>query len=711
MCRYFILFFIQFINAQIIQNKLCTHTDYGDACAQIQRDQVLECQKVTSVADCIIAADTGLPSLSVLTAEEALLGASQVTGSASVIGEIIGDLPYQTAVLVRSSFTGGFENLKGSRYCHPGYDHDELVTKFVLEELEWKIISLACSNGTIVEQKFSALASFFGDSCRPGRWTQDDALDTKLKLAYPSLCSKCGSNGCDTKYQEPLQDTLSCLSDSGGDVALTTLNYARIFLNQSSNAQNFRYLCSDGSVSSPDSPCTWTNQLNRIIISSSQSAVFISEYLQSKLPSFAIGQFQVASSTDSVLETSLATVLQLNKRDRVVLRSPTPLSNYVRANRTIPSPEENVKCNLTVRWSTVNELEQGKCLWLRQVAVNFGIQPVISCVRSGDGDDISSLDNISNGLADITFADANYGYIARRKNLTNVAFPETDPRQLSKIVVVIRSESNFSGFGDLKGQRACLPEYGGKEWLAFIDALRSRKILDTSCDYGKLLSDFVGPSCAPGAINYKDYDISGTDSDKLCSNCLPVNNTGTAMYCNADNMNKYYGSVGALKCLSDNSGDYAVISTNDLPIHFRDRDQFKVICRNGSVAQYAGFEVDENAPLTIITAGEVVIVNGSAIYNDAVLLLRDIEKEFGQDLRKPFKVFDAFNRTKDLLFPDSTPGLSFTETNTYIRNFQELISSSEKCGNASSFALRLMPATFVLVVIQLMRFGQFCFDY
>lgn len=35
-----------------------------------------------------------------------------------------------------------------------------------------------------------------------------------------------------------------------------------------------------------------------------------------------------------------------------------------------------------------------------------------------------------------------------------------------------------------------------------------------------------------------------------------------AKYCNANSGNKYYDSLGALKCLEENNGDYAVIALN-----------------------------------------------------------------------------------------------------------------------------------------------------
>lgn len=45
-----------------------------------------------------------------------------------------------------------------------------------------------------------------------------------------------------------------------------------------------------------------------------------------------------------------------------------------------------------------------------------------------------------------------------------MAYPETDTRQLSSILVVVRADATDppKTLSDLKGKRSCFPEYGGK---------------------------------------------------------------------------------------------------------------------------------------------------------------------------------------------------------------------------------------------------------
>ncbi|XP_066263060.1 transferrin-like isoform X2 [Euwallacea similis] len=684
--------------AQNIANKLCTDINNNDACQQIAREQEIACQVFPSKTDCILDIDQGFSTLTVLNPEEAFLAAGLVSTNVIVLAEIIeSNPPYETAILARLAYKGGLgDKAKGLKFCHPGYNHEERVTRYILDEFDYKTANISCGVDTFTEEKFKALANFFGSSCRPGTWTEDSEFDTYLKNKYPSLCELCGSNGCNTKYLAPFNDSLTCLSN-GGDLALTTVKYAQDFLSSGSNANNFQYLCSNGSVSS--TPCSWTKQLNRLLVTTRESYATFRTLIENKLPSY------ISGIDSDVSQQYLATLLQLAKQDTVkLLDKATDLKSYVSERRAIPNPDEAdvIKCGPLLKWSVTSNVEENKCRWLRQASVTHGLYPVVNCVKSTDNDTVSSLDNLENGSADIAFIDASFGYIARRKNLTNVAYPETDIGRLNRIVIVVRNNSSwYTNFNDFEGRNVCLPEYGGKEWLAFIDLLRTQKVLKDSTDYGSIFSDFVGDSCAPGA-NSKDLDIPNTNIDKLCAKCYPVDAITTSKYCNADLNNKYYGSKGALLCLEENSGDYAVIASNDLPrFYLRNataRQQFRVISKNGSLAAYPGFEVDEEAPITLIVSGEVVYKNSSAVqYNNTVLYLRHLEAEFGLNLEKAFKVFESFNHTKNLLFPDSTPGLTFTGTNKYISNYRELLENSQEEFNTTGGGTRLTVSAFITI--------------
>lgn len=117
-----------------------------------------------------------------------------------------------------------------------------------------------------------------------------------------------------------------------------------------------------------------------------------------------------------------------------------------------------------------------------------------------------------------------------------------------------------------------------------MDEGRTKGVLaKDTCDYGKLVSDFVSDSCVPGT-NSDDHAVTaGTDSDKLCSLCQSSASVlskqtihmcgpysryvicfiAAAKNCNADNTNNYYGSEGALRCLLE-VGQFAVITKRSI---------------------------------------------------------------------------------------------------------------------------------------------------
>jgi len=251
-----------------------------------------------------------------------------------------------------------------------------------------------------------------------------------------------------------------------------------------------------------------------------------------------------------------------------------------------------------------------------------------------------------------------------------------------------------------------MPEYGGIEWLSFINTAREHKILSKStCDYGELISEFVGDSCIPGAHDGEHEKTSKTNHDLLCKLCVPdPYNSKTAVTCNSDNTNKYYGNVGALKCLQE-VGDYAVITKGDYEkINALD---FRVLCKNGSLASYKGFNVDADCALSTTIDSEVVSKRDNSKNPDISTVLLNFEKRFGTDRVKAFEVFNVFNNTLDLLFKDSTPGLdSVASDNKYIKKYIDVIAHIDQCsidGKSSAAEPLILPLLLVCPLVLLSK--------
>lgn len=151
--------------------------------------------------------------------------------------------------------------------------------------------------------------------------------------------------------------------------------------------------------------------------------------------------------------------------------------------------------------------------------------------------------------------------------MSTVLYTETKNNKNSVIIAVTRepNDNNFpiTSFHDLKGKKACFPEYGGIDWLSFIKVARTSGVISSrSCDYPRLTSELLSGACTPGIkdLDHSKHSVPKDISSKLCSACLTRNDTS----CSANETNRYYGDKGAMRCLTDKAGEVAFIEVNNI---------------------------------------------------------------------------------------------------------------------------------------------------
>lgn len=200
------------------------------------------------------------------------------------------ETPTQTVVLVKSDYSGGIAGLKNKKYCHPGFKYEEIITPLLLQEFENAVLNrnsanICANEGTLLEKYIKSLSEIFGPSCRPGIWTVNTTLNTKLRESvhfivsnssqrcalftestYSSLCSLCTSQSCNQPSTDPFQESLDCLVNNDADVAFTALDKAEIFFQNAENALKYKFLCKDDTTSGPETPCVWSKQLRTLIV-------------------------------------------------------------------------------------------------------------------------------------------------------------------------------------------------------------------------------------------------------------------------------------------------------------------------------------------------------------------------------------------------------------------------------------------------------------
>lgn len=105
-----------------------------------------------------------------------------------------------------------------------------------------------------------------------------------------------------------------------------------------------------------------------------------------------------------------------------------------------------------------------------------------------------------------------------------------------------------------------------------------------------------------------------------------------------------------------------------------DTSNFRVLCKNGTLASYTGLDVDSDCALAVITKTEVVTRRNSTKREDIDVALQEFEEWFGVNSHKPFELFNVFNGTKDLLFKVLTfYRVFFFCLNCYIFRIQLLV--------------------------------------
>lgn len=77
-------------------------------------------------------------------------------------------------------------------------------------------------------------------------------------------------------------------------------------------------------------------------------------------------------------------------------------------------------------------------------------------------------------------------------------------------------------------------------------------------------------------------------------------------------------------------------------------NDYRIMCANGSLANRAGFDVDDNCPLTTIVDGEIVVSPQNKKTDGIINALISFDKYFQND--PDFKMYNIFSGHRNLLF-------------------------------------------------------------
>lgn len=692
-----------------------------DECEKLRKtESKFNCIRAIDNSDCALKLERGEADFGIFTAEEAILTSKfDIQQQRVVIGEIRDskkptDFQFETVAVVREDFPGSLNALKGKNFCHPGFSKSQLWSDRVLKHFERVVLtstnSVSCneSSRTAAEDELSALSSFFKSACRPGEWVSNDNLDKKLKEKYSNLCELCyPATGC---YHTPETDssgyaTLNCLTKKGGDVAYVAYYYVQEYFglahgNLNNGPEHYRYLCPNGTVQNITSngrPCKWIQQpWSSIIVKDNQTAKNLMPVLKKYVSTTQARRSSTWMDTVNYIITGHSNKLFIKEAS---------LRSFIQKGREIPQPGNTLPCRKPIKWCTTSKIENNKCEWLQQAAVTQGFVPDLQCVQGTSHLDCSNM--IRNKKADITGINSNLGPIASHfYNLRNVMYQETTEDGHFKVVAVVNFSNGAANLRELENKKACFPEFGGLAWIAFLEAIRDSSVPESKvCPYDDSMGTFFKSVCAPGYKNLINGSRDTGHFKDLCSLCNEVhgrndNSNPVPLLgdesCAATIRNKFYGDLGALRCLASGYADVAFINAYNLSNILHDKSlsedfsqKHRIMCRNGTRIPLTAIPHDDCA-LTVVTGGELV-ARGSrskAESKELFLTLLKLDEWFGSTenhFGNIFHLYEEFNNTKDLLFRGETFGVQqLSEINEVesVQTYADLKSNSEKCKHA-----------------------------
>ncbi|XP_015174181.1 PREDICTED: transferrin-like [Polistes dominula] len=704
---YLLFLIISFVTCTYTRKyKLCTTTHtISEACQSIERgDSEVECLHVSDSAECALRLASGDADFGLFDTDALLLSYQFYHTEIVPIFELRHkdktqqSFAFKSVAIVSSNFSikseDKFENLKNAGLCHPGFSEDQWWNDFILKYFEKKLYVPECrENLTSIENELENIRSFFGKACRPGKWVADPNLSTNLKKKYPELCELCDNTiTCNYKNGEKHGHigALDCLTSGRGNVAYVALEYVHQYFNKENEKSQYQFLCSDGTLQNLNNsnPCAWIKQPWGAIVARKE---LVNE-LTGKLNKWLKNPATYAAETWS---QALIKVIQ---EDSIVtnLTKPTSLYNYlVEGRKEVDLSEVRTTCEKhAIRWCTINPLEKTKCEWIAKQAIALGIEPKIVCLQANST--FQCMRDIADLKADITTADSNYGYLARQLyNLGPILYAETDKKikEDSMIMAVLRKSEGgnypIKSFNQLKGRRACFPEYGGLAWLSLIKIARVNHIISSvSCKYPGLLNNLLAGACTPGINddNHGSNTVSKNIAKKLCSVCPKINDTTD---CTASNENRFYGDKGALTCLMEGYGDIAFVEIGNIKKEKSDVDQYHIFCRNGSLATTSGLNISKPelcALSTTINSEVIARRNDTEIQRlNSILVLLKLEDwlKYRSSSWRVLHIYGKFDNTDDLLFKSSTFGLvPTTSTIESVLAYKELFDHVDECSSA-----------------------------
>ncbi|XP_026162581.1 saxiphilin-like isoform X2 [Mastacembelus armatus] len=635
----------------------------------------LSCIRASSTTDCIDRIRGNRADIVTLDAGE-LYSAVKQFGLVPIAKEIYSDGGCLLSVAVVRNSSLDIRSLQGHRSCHSGVRWTagwSLPLGFLLSRnyLSWS-----------KEQPLSQdVSTFFSASCVPG-----------ASAMAPSLCALCQGQKsyirqknyhCETSHSEPFYNShgaLRCLRSGTGDVAF--VDHLVLASIEDSEIDDFRLLCTDGTQAplSHYRSCNLGRGPGGGTVTRSNFRKVARKFLATTQTMFGKQgrerqRFQLFNSStfgeNNLLFKDVTDKLAVLP-DGIDIIQVLGL-DYVTLLKGLGHEGSSLEDSV-VRWCCISSAEQKKC---EQWALSIKSDPLV-CVSAVSMRDC--IKKIKRDEVDAVSLDATHSFIAGKCGLAPVVTEyyggkcvpaegsthlETDVLPSVVGVAVAKRSSRNVFLGKLGGRRSCHSHmFSPAGWLLpYRHTLSLEHNSSSPCDPNHVYSQVFWKGCLPGS------------QGNLCKVCMGGNEEASTKRC-ADNHNeRYYGNMGALRCLvgdpsGKSYGDVAFLEQHNLQANILSLSStgwangwtpsdFELLCGDG-----------RRVPLSEWERCNLGVIPPNTIMTRPVLTARvyDFLMKSQETLavNTEFKLFESQQYGEsDLLFKDATQCLVHTSHMDY----------------------------------------------
>ncbi|KAM5193997.1 serotransferrin-1-like [Mantella aurantiaca] len=609
------------------------------------------------------------------------------------------------AVAVARRDTLNINNLKGTRSCHNGARWTSgwnIPLGFLLSKnlLNWD-----------EEQPLAKVVSrYFNVSCIPG-----------IGVSSPNLCEQCQgpksyvrekNHFCETSSSEPFFDSdgaFRCLKSGAGDVAF--MDHFAIMSVPDAELDQFELLCRDGSTASLKSyrMCNLGQGPSKRIVTRWHMQRATKKFLTLIQNLFGRNGRQkkhlILFSSEPYGGRNL--LFHDSTQELQVLADDLEMTgilglDYVALLKGLG--HEGISLDHSViRWCCISSAEMRKC---EDWALSVRSDPLV-CVQATSL--TGCIEMIKSNEADAVTLDATHAYIAGKCGLQPAAVEYMgegsdclmDPLELLYRVsqkgfpslcalAVTKKSMKAVTLSNLIGRRSCHGGiYSPAGWLLLSKHTVRASVNETwDCDINSAYENYFWKGCMPGA------------DGGLCKVCVGWEEGGRVNgRCAANHDERYYGNMGALRCLvGDPSGrsygDVAFLEHHSLLKNIANLESsgwaygysasdFELLCPNGErepLSEWRSCNLGVIPPSVVMTRPVI-----TAKIQDFLMKSQEFLKTHEGSTFQLFKTVKP-NEEGDLLFKDSTSCLlpvgHHTLQDILGENFTQLADSVFDCTNA-----------------------------